>query len=133
LLEQGKTLRYFGTMIEAGSHQRSLQLVMEGQADAAAIDSHVLDALLWHNKDLELQLRVIARLGPSSIPPVVVARSLDSNLKCRLQEALITMHDDPIASNELHKGRIDHFATVTDADYNDIRTIFAQVQAAMKA
>ena len=133
LLEQGKTLRYFGTMIETGSHQRSLQLVLEGQADAAAIDSHVLDTLLWQNKDLELQLRVIARLGPSSIPPVVVARSLDRNLKCRLQEALITMHDDPVAADGLHEGRIDHFVAVTDADYNDIRTIFARVQAAMKA
>ncbi len=133
LLELGKTLRYFGTMIETGSHHLSLQLVLEGQADAAAIDSHVLDALLWQNKDLELQLRVIARLGPSSIPPVVVARSLDGNLKCRLQEALITMHNDPGAADRLHEGRIDHFVAVTDADYNDIRAIFAQVQAAMKA
>src|SRR5438876_1826656 len=133
LLELGKTLRYFGTMIETGSHHLSLQLVLEGQADAAAIDSHVLDALLWQNKDLELELRVIARLGPSSIPPVVVARSLDGNLKCRLQEALITMHNDPGAADRLHEGRIDHFVAVTDADYNDIRAIFAQVQAAMKA
>jgi phosphonate transport system substrate-binding protein len=120
-------------MIETGSHERSLQLVLEGQADAAAIDSHVLDTLLWQNKDLELQLRVIARLGPSSIPPVVVARSLDSNLKCRLQEALITMHNDPGAASWLHQGRIDHFVAVTDADYNDIRTIFARVQVTMKA
>src|SRR2546429_7504271 len=120
-------------MIEIGSSQFSLQLVLERQADAGAIVSHVLDTLLWQNKDLEQQLPVIARLGPSSIPPVVVSRSLDSNLKCRLQEALITMHDDPIASDELHKGRIDHFSTVTDADYNDIRAIFARVQAAMKA
>src|SRR5947209_15491302 len=125
LLEQGKTLRYFGTMIETGSHQRSLQLVLEEQADAAAIDSHVLDALLWQNKDLKLQLGVIARLGPSSIPPVVVARSLDSTLKCRLQEALITMHDDPDGAERVEQGRIDQFVSVTDADYNDILTIFA--------
>jgi phosphonate transport system substrate-binding protein len=115
--------------IETGSHQLSLQLVLEGQADAAAIDSHVLDALLWQNKDLELQLRVIARLGPSSIPPVVVARSLDSILKCRLQEALITMHNDPGAADGLHEGQIDHFVVVSDADYDDIRAIFARVQA----
>lgn len=133
LLEQGKTMRYFGTMIETGSHQRSLQLVLEGQADATAIDSHVLDALLWQNKELELQLRVIAMLGPSSIPPIVVARSLDSNLKCRLQEVLITMHKDPNAADGLHEGRIDHFVAVSDTDYDDIRAIFARVQATMKA
>jgi len=120
-------------MVQTGSHQRSLQLVLEGQADAAAIDSHVLDVLLSQEKDLALQLQVIAILGPSSIPPVVIRRSLDSNLKCRLQEALITMHDDPVAADGLHEGRIDHFVAVSDADYDDIRAIFARVQAAMKA
>lgn len=133
LLEQGKTLGYFGTMVETGSHRRSLQFVLEGQADATAIDSHVLDVLLSQEKDLALQLRVVAMLGPSSIPPVVVARSLDSNLKWRMREALITMDDDPDAADGLHEGRIDHFVAVTDADYDDIRKIFVRVQAAMKA
>jgi phosphonate transport system substrate-binding protein len=132
LLEQGKTLPYFGRMIETGSHQRSLRLVLEGQADAAAIDSHVLDVLLLQEKDLGRQLRVIAMLGPSSIPPVVVARSLDSNLKIRLQEALTTMHNDPAVVDGLHKGQIDHFVAMMDADYNDIRAIYTRVQAVMK-
>ncbi len=131
LLERGKTLHYFGTMIKTGSHQRSLQLVLEGRADATAIDSHVLDVVLAQNKDLALQLRVVTMLGPSSIPPVVVARSLDPDLKCRMQQALLTMHDDPDMARALHEGRIDHFVAVTDANYNDIRTIFARTQAAL--
>jgi phosphonate transport system substrate-binding protein len=131
LLEQGKTLHYFGTMVKSGSHSRSLQLVMEGQADATAIDSHVLDVVLEQNKDLALQLRVVTMLGPSSIPPVVVARSLDPDLKCRMREALLTIHDDPDMARVLHEGKIDHFVAVTDADYNDIRTIFARTQAAL--
>jgi phosphonate transport system substrate-binding protein len=132
LLEQGKTLRYFRTMVETGSHQHSLQMVLEGQADATAIDSHVLDVLLSQDRDLTLQLRVIAILGPSSIPPVVVTRNLDSNLKRRVQEVLITMHHDSDAALGLHEGRIDRFVPVTDADYDQIRNIFARVQAAMK-
>jgi len=131
LLERGKTLHYFGTMIKTGSHSRSLQLVLEGRADATAIDSHVLDVVLAQNKDLALQLRVVTMLGPSSIPPVVVARNLDPDLKCRMREALLTIHDDPDMARVLHEGRIDHFVAVTDADYNDIRTIFARTQAAL--
>ena len=131
LLERGKTLHYFGTMIKTGSHQRSLQLVLERRADAAAIDSHVLDVALSRDKELASQLRVVAMLGPSSIPPVVVARSLDSRLKCRMQEALLTMHDDPDMARALHEGRIDHFVAVTDAGYNDIRSIFARTRAAI--
>jgi phosphonate transport system substrate-binding protein len=119
-------------MVETGSHQHSLQMVLEGQADATAIDSHVLDVLLSQDRDLTLQLRVIAILGPSSIPPVVVTRNLDSNLKRRVQEVLITMHHDSDAALGLHEGRIDRFVPVTDADYDQIRNIFARVQAAMK-
>ena len=132
LLEWGKTLHYFGRMIESGSHQRSLELVLEGQADATAIDSHVLDVALSQNKDLAPRLRVVAVLGPSSIPPVVVARRLDNEVKCRLREVLLTMHNNPDGARGLHTGRIDHFVSVRDADYDDIRGIFARTEAAMK-
>jgi len=117
-------------MVKTRSHQRSLQLVLEGRVDATAIDSQVLDVMFSRYEGLALQLRVVAMLGPSSIPPVVVARRLASDLKCQMREALLTMHDDPDMARVLHEGRIDHFVAVTDADYNDIRTIFARTQAA---
>lgn len=129
LLEQGKTLQHFGTMVETGSHQRSLQMVLDGKADATAIDSHVLDVLLMQDKDLAFRLRVVAVLGPSSIPPVVVARGLDDGLKCQMREALLTMHGDPAVARVLHAGGIDHFVAVTDADYDDVRAICEQVQS----
>jgi phosphonate transport system substrate-binding protein len=131
LLERGKTLHYFGRMVESGSHQRSLELVLEGHADAAAIDSHVLDVALLQNKDLAPRLRVVAVLGPSSIPPVVVAKGLDNELKCRMREALLTMNEDADGARRLHEGRIDYFVAVKDSDYDDIRRIFARVQDAL--
>lgn len=132
LLERGKTPHYFGSMVETGSHQRSLQLVLAGQADATAIDSHVLDVLLLQDRELGSQLRVIATLGPSSIPPVVVARNLASDLKYRLRAALFTMHCDPDAARSLQEGRIERFTPVSDADYDDIRKIAARVRDTMK-
>jgi len=132
LLERGQTLHYFGRMVESGSHQHSIELVLEGNADAAAIDSHVLDVALLQNKDLALRLRVVAVLGPSSIPPVVVARSLDNELKLRIREALLTMHHDPDVACALHAGRIDHFVAVRDADYDDIRAIHVRTRDAIK-
>lgn len=129
LLERGKTPAYFGKTVETGSHRRSIQLVLEGQADAAAIDSHMLDVLLSRHADIVAKLRVIDMLGPSSIPPVVVARRLDNDLKCRMREVLITMHEDPDAARGLHQRLIDRFVLITDDDYQDIRAMFARVQA----
>ena len=80
------------------------------------------------DKDLAFRLRVVAVLGPSSIPPVVVARRLDTGLKCQMREALLTMHGDPAVARVLHAGGIDHFVAVTDSDYNDVRAICERVQ-----
>jgi phosphonate transport system substrate-binding protein len=129
LLVQGKSLHYFGKTVETGSHRRSVQLVLEGQVDAAAIDSHMLDVFLSQHSDIATKLSIIDTLGPSSIPPVVAAKSLDNDLKCRLRETLITMHLDPEAARGLHRGLIERFVVVADDDYDDIRTMFARVQA----
>ncbi len=128
LLKRGKTLDYFGRLIETGSHQRSLSLVLEGQADATAIDSHVLDVFLARNRAEAAALLIIDMLGPSSVPPVVIARTVDQALKHQVREALLTMHEDPLAASVLHAGAIDHFVQVSDEDYQDIREMRARVE-----
>jgi len=127
LLERGISPGYFGKTVESGSHWRSVQMVLEGQADATAVDSHVLDVLLLQNNELGAQLRIIDMLGPSSIPPMVVSKILESELKSRMREALITMHGDPEAASALHLGKIERFVLVTDDDYQDIRAMFERV------
>jgi phosphonate transport system substrate-binding protein len=129
LLERGKSPHYFGKTVETGSHRRSVQLVLEGQVDGTAVDSHMLDVFLSQHSDIATKLRIIDMLGPSSIPPVVVARRLDKELKCRMQEVLITMHLDPEAVRRLRQGLIERFVVVADDNYEDIRTMFARVQA----
>lgn len=129
LLERHKSPHYFGRLVKSGSHLNSLQMVIDGQADAAAIDSHVLDVVLQRNPALAAQLRVVAMLGPSAMPPVVVAKRLDAELKDRLRTALSAMHHDPTAAQSLQQGLIQRLAPVADEHYNDIRHMLATVQA----
>jgi len=129
LLERGETLPFFGKTIETGSHLNSLRMIIDEQADAAAIDSHVLDVVLQTDPEAAAQLRVIDMLGPSTIPPVVVAKSVDAELKCQLQTALVTLHHDNHAVSKIYKGSIERFVPVTDEDYLDIRDMFLRVQA----
>ena len=128
LLQRGETLDYFRRSIQTGAHLQSLRLVLDGQADATALDSHLLDTLLHEQPELAERLRVVAMLGPSTIPPLVVAKNLDSALKRRVQEILLAMHHDPQAARELSRGRIARFVTISDKDYNDVRAMFDQVQ-----
>jgi phosphonate transport system substrate-binding protein len=74
------------------------------------------------------QIRVIDVLGPSTIPPVVVAKKVDAKLKRQLQEALITMHYDDHAAYQLRKGSIERFVPVTSEHYQDMRDMLLSVQ-----
>ncbi len=130
LLEREKTLDYFREMIATGSHLQSLQTVLAGKADATALDSHLLDVLLLQQPDLAKKMCVIDMLGPSTIPPIVISSERDDDLKRRVRTVLVSMHEDPLVAKELHKGCIERFVPVRDADYDDLRAMFARVQQA---
>ncbi|HEY6540884.1 MAG TPA: PhnD/SsuA/transferrin family substrate-binding protein, partial [Ktedonobacteraceae bacterium] len=133
LLKRGQTPAFFGQLIATGSHQRSIAHVLNRQADAAAIDSHVLDVFLAHNPTAAAALRVIDMLGPSSIPPVVIARSVDQTLKRNIQEVFLTIHEDPQAASALRSGAFERFVKVKDDDYSDIREMRDCTQAYLAA
>ena len=85
LHQHGETLAYFSQHIKSGSHLASLELVLQGQADATAIDSHIYDVLCQQEPALALQLLVIDTFGPSPIPPLAISTRLDEAYKQRLQ------------------------------------------------
>lgn len=128
LLEREKAPDYFGKTVKSGSHLSSLRMVLDGRADATAIDSHVFAAAQQREPQLAEQLRVIDAFGPSAMPPVVVAKRLDDDLKRRLQNALVTMHTDPAAAAHLREGLIERFVPVTDDHYDDMRAMLDRVQ-----
>jgi len=128
LLERGKSPDYFGKTVKSGSHLRSLEMVLEREADAAAIDSHLLDVLRSRDVELAARLRVIDMLGPSPIPPVVVSKRVDDQLKCKIREVLVTMHLDDCGESGLRDGLIERFVVVKDEDYGDIRGMLERVE-----
>jgi phosphonate transport system substrate-binding protein len=129
LLERGYSTAFFAQTLESGSHTQSLRMVLDGQADTAAIDSHVLDFTLHHNPDLAAGLRVIDALGPSTIPPIVIATRLDTTIKQQVREALLTIHQNTFFAQKLHDGLIERFTSITDEQYDDVRHMYRQVHA----
>jgi len=72
----GEALGYFGKVIESGAHQASLQMILDGQIDASAIDSTVLELEFQRDPAIRSEVRIIETLGPSPIPPWVILKSL---------------------------------------------------------
>ncbi|HKT37798.1 MAG TPA: PhnD/SsuA/transferrin family substrate-binding protein, partial [Ktedonobacterales bacterium] len=129
LVRLGETRGFFGRLVEAGYHQRSLRLVAAGEVDASAIDSQVLAIESREHPELAERVRVIDTLGPSSIQPVVAARCLPATLKADLRAALLGMAEDAEARERLAHGYVSHFAAVEDHDYDDIRAMVAAAEA----
>jgi phosphonate transport system substrate-binding protein len=130
LVSMGETNGFFGGVVEAGSHQRSIKMVCSGEIDAAAIDSHVLAVELRDRPALREQLKVIDSLGPAGIQPVVAASRLPDGLKAAVREALLAMDDDPAARDVLTHSFVERFVAVTDEDYDDVRAMLAAAEEA---
>jgi phosphonate transport system substrate-binding protein len=125
LARLGEVNGYFGKVIRAGWHERSIRLVCSGKVDGAAIDSHVLDVVQRDQPELAARWRVIEVLGPSTIQPVVAARRLPKALKEELRAILLELGHDPRARAYLHRGFVERFVSSSDGSYEDIRQMLA--------
>jgi phosphonate transport system substrate-binding protein len=94
---------FFGEVVEAGFHERALQMVASGEIDGAAIDSHVLGVALRNAPQLVDLIRVVETLGPSPSQPVVVKSDLDSALKEQIRSRLLELRD-PLMTEFLVEG-----------------------------
>jgi len=126
LARLGERAGYFGGVVEAGSHQAALALILEGSVDAAAIDSTVLETEFRLRPGLEGRVRTVTTLGPSPMPPWVGRGDLDPVLVRALQQALTHMHESAEGRMILTEAGWARFARVTDADYDPLRAMLRQ-------
>jgi phosphonate transport system substrate-binding protein len=121
LAKMGLENGFFGLVTASGSHMRSLELILEGQVDASAIDTTVLDLLLTKKPEIGEQIRVIDTWGPSPIPPWVILKNLDPDLRRSMRTLLLDMHRHLQGRKILDQGLIDHFTHIDDDYYDTVR------------
>jgi phosphonate transport system substrate-binding protein len=118
---RGETEGFFTEVVESGAHSTSLEWILNGGVDAAAIDSTVLDWLVAQRPHLQNEIRVLASLGPSPFPPGVISKAVSEELTFNLQSLLFGMDRDMIGCAVLRSGRIQRFVEAHDCDYDPIR------------
>jgi len=131
LLQLGETEVFFGRLTFSGRHQESIRQVRAGEVDASAIDSQVLGVERLRNPDLARELRVVATLGPSTIPLVVATASVPEAVQLRVSHALCELGRDPVSRKVLAGGLIRRFTPIDDRAYDDIRQKMAVVDSAV--
>lgn len=121
LSEFGQNEAFFGAVFESGAHTASLEMVLRGTVDGAAIDSTVLEWILAERNHVAGRIRVIETIGPSPIPPWVISTRVPETLRSNVRCILLAMHQDSLGRDVLESGRIERFAEALDSDYDPIR------------
>ncbi len=128
LLRMGESPDYFGSVVEAGSHQRSIDLVAAGEVDASAIDSQVLALAVAVKPALRSELRVIDSWGPSPVQPVVASTRIDVSLRQEIRRAIQEIGQQPEERQVLNAARVDSFVAIDDGHYDPIRAMLRAVE-----
>ena len=126
---RGEKAGFFGRVTMSGSHQRSLNLILDGTIDASAIDTTVLEQEFRLHPELGGRLRVVETLGPSPIPPLVISRLVPRSVRVALLRLLLDMPKDPLGMEVLALADVARFVRVSHAGYDQIRHM-ARVAAA---
>jgi len=112
---------FFSETIYTYAHDRSVDAVMAGLVDGAAIDSLIYDYLARINPEVPAKTKVVARSEPYGIPPVVVRPGLPQDLRERLKKAFLQLHETPEGAEILEGMMLERFVEGHDADYDTIR------------
>jgi phosphonate transport system substrate-binding protein len=129
LVTLGETNGFFGEVIEAGFHEKSVRMVRDRMVDASAIDSQTLAIELRDHPDLARSLVVIDTLGPSTIQPVAVSKRFSPDFHDEVRNILVGLHCDPGFKKVLGRGMVERFVSVGPETYDDIRRMVDACEA----
>lgn len=121
LAEMGARDGYFGRVTQTGSHQQSVQLILGGALDTAAIDSTVLEEEVRRRPELAEQLRIVHTLGPSPMPPWVAGPHVPEPVAQQVALLLVAMDATPAGRRLLAQTPVARFAAVDDSTYDAVR------------
>ncbi len=124
LMQSQYPRNFFGKVIQSGSHQHSIELVVEGIADCAAIDSTVLEQQLRFQPELANHLQVIESIGPCPMPPVVISSRLADDSQ-KLQSILCQPSTELALA--MKQAQIQRYVSVKSEDYAPILKIYDDV------
>ena len=111
------------------SHDNSIQAVADGLADGAAVDSLIFDFMTTRNPEWLNRIVVFEKSEPYGIPPVVIPPDLDPEIKDKLKNLFLSIHDHPKGRVALDNLQIERFVEGDDKAYDSVRKMEAYLSS----
>ncbi|MEK6750322.1 MAG: PhnD/SsuA/transferrin family substrate-binding protein [Pseudomonadota bacterium] len=133
LIELGATSweGYFSKVIKSGGHQESIRLVAQGVVEASSVESLVLDYDRKIGEANALNVRIIEAFPDkgAGAPPIVISRKSDPEVKAKLKDVILHMHEDTEGQAVLKTAMLKRFIPPDDRNYDDIRDMIKHANA----
>jgi phosphonate transport system substrate-binding protein len=112
---------FFKSFYYSHAHDKSIKAVAAGAVDGAAVDSLIWEYENHTNPKFTSKTKIIEKSPPHGIPPVVIRHGIDLELKERLRQIFLNVHNDAKGREILKGMMIEKFVPIDNKAYNSIR------------
>jgi phosphonate transport system substrate-binding protein len=123
---------FFSKTIFTYSHDNSILAVAKGLVDAAAVDGHQWEYFERFSPAYTSKTRVIFKSQPFGSPPLVAASRLPEDLKTKVRELILSMHQDPEGKRILEHLLIDCFVAPREEWYEPAQAMIGSLPGTLK-
>lgn len=119
---------HFRLLLDAGNHEGSIEALLSGLADVAAVDEYIWLAYIKDNPEAQQALREVERMGPYPFTPIVASKGVEKKDIEKLRAALINMNNDAQGKELLKRFSLDSFVEKEDSFYAPIKLMLKNVE-----
>lgn len=110
--------KFFKETVFTYAHDYSIQAVKRKIVDGATVDGLVYEYLIHFQPEKVKGIKIINKSADFGIPPFVVQKYLNPDIKNKLRKIMLTMHEDAEGKKLLNKIIIEKFIPGSDSLYN---------------
>ncbi len=114
---------FFSRVVWSRSHDNSIRLVSEREADGACVASYMLES-----SPLKEKMKIVRKSPSLFRGPMLAGKSMKPLLRGRVREILLNMHRDAAGKNALKALKINKFIPGKDSDYDPAREIVGAIK-----
>jgi len=119
----GQSIKYFSDYQFTGSHDSALYSVLSGKSDLAAVKDRIYTKMAEKDPLIKEELVIIDRSEMLPDNTFCVRADMPLELKLRLQETLLRMHEDPEGKEVLRMYEAKKFVEAVKKDFDPVRAM----------
>lgn len=128
LKDMGEHPSFFGNLLLSGSHIKSIEMIVQKQADAAAVDANCAATYLKRNPLAKNEVFCLESWGPLPPYPIVVNSRMPDHLKKKIVNALLSMDQHPVWGKKLAEFNVTGFAPNDTSLYDVERNMISNIK-----